>query len=143
MSPKLSEINIQKSRYLKVADLAEATGKPWAVATLPVVIESAEIGEYPGEAGAAPETGYFVYFKGHPKPFGMNLTCRRVLEGIVGSDAEWNTASLAGISLILYAEPTSMGAGLRIRFNDAASKSGGDPIRDEEPPPHDDADAPF
>ena len=139
--PKLSEINVQKSRYFKTADLTEATGKGWAVSQLPVVIESAELGEYPADGNEAPEPAYLVYFKGYPKPFGLNLTCRRVLEGIVGSDAEWDTASLAGVSLILYAEQTSMGTGLRIRFND--TKSGGDPIRDESPPPHTDADAPF
>ena len=150
MSPKLSDINVNKSRFFKVNDLTEATGKGWAVSQLPVVIESAEVSEYPSDGNDPPEPAYLVTFKGHLKPFGLNLTNRRVLEGIVGSDAEWDTASLAGISLILYAEATSMGNGLRIRYNDAAAKVGNDPIRDDEPagdepPPHtdDDSDLPF
>ena len=151
MGKTMAEINVQKSRYFKVADLLKATGKPWALAQLPVVVESAEMGEYPGDGDSPAEDAFFIYFKGHEKPLGCNLTNRKVLQGIVGDDAEWTTASLRGVSLIVYAESTSMGTGIRVRYNDAASKAGGDPIRDEEPssvsedvpPPDDDDEPPF
>jgi nitroreductase len=154
--PKMSEINVQKSRYFKVADLTEATGQPWAKAQLPVVIESAEIGEYPSDDGKPAEDAFFIYFKGHEKPLGCNLTNRKVLAGIVGNDAEWDTETLAGTHLIVYAEATSMGTGVRLRYDaDADSKRldeeheqrqrqpkvGNDPVHDDEPPPHTDADA--
>ena len=144
MGKTMAELNVQKSRFFKVADLLEATGKTWALAQLPVVVKSAEIGEYPGDGNSPAEDAYFIYFEGHEKPLGCNLTNRKVLQGICGDDAEWDTKSLKGVSLIVYAESTSMGTGVRIRYNDAASKAGGDPIRDEEPPPHtDDDDVPF
>jgi len=142
MTKTLSELNVQKSRYLKVADLVAETGQPWAKAQLPVEIESAEVGEYPGDGNSPPEDAYLVYFIGHPKPFGMNLTCRKVLQGIVGDDAQWRTEDLAGVKLILFAEGTSMGEGLRIRYNAEAAAPTGDPVRDEEPPPPTDGDSP-
>ncbi len=149
MSPKMSEINVQKSRYFKVADLVEAAGQPWARAELPVEIESAEIGEYPAEQGSVAEDAYLIHLRGHAKPLGCNLTNRKVLAGIVGDDAEWDTASLAGTRLIVYAESTSMGEGIRIRYDSSGTQQAppapaSDPMRDEEPPPPTDGDySPF
>ncbi len=138
--PKMSEINVQKSRYFKVADLVEATGKPWARAQLPVTVESAEIGEYPGDGDTAAQDAYLIKFVGYEKPLGCNLTNRKVLAGIVG-DVEWDSAGLAGANLIVYAESTSMGEGIRIRYNAAAdTPAKGDPVHDSEPPPPGDGD---
>ena len=135
MGKTMAELNVQKSRYLKVHDLVEMTGKPWAKAQLPVEIESAEISEYPSQDSKPAEDAFLVHFVGINKPFGLNLTCRKVLQGIVGDDAEWRTEDLAGVKLILFAEGTSMGEGLRIRYNAEASKSqGDDPVLNEEPP---------
>ena len=135
--PKMSEINVQKSRWFKVSDLTEATGQPWAKAQLPVEIESAEIGEYPKDENGVTEDAFIIRFVGHEKPLGCNLTNRKVLAGIVGDEAEWDTPSLAGTRLIVYAESTSMGTGIRLRYDNSASqpapKVGNDPIHDDEP----------
>ena len=142
MAPKMSDINVAKSRYYKVADLVEATGQPWAKAQLPVVIESAEISEYPAGDNGIAEDAFLIYFKNHVKPLGCNLTIRKVLQGIVGN-VEWDTENLAGVPLVLYAESTSMGEGVRVRYNQPTSKSGGDPVHDDAPPPSDDDNIPF
>ena len=156
--PKMSEINVQKSRWFKVSDLMEATGQPWAKAQLPVEIESAEIGEYPKDENGVTEDAFIIRFVGHEKPLGCNLTNRKVLAGIVGNNAEWDTPSLAGTRLIVYAESTSMGEGIRLRYDNSAeanptrqTKFGNDPIHDDEPasvgedvpPPGDGDEIPF
>jgi hypothetical protein len=134
MGKTMAELNVQKSRYLKVADLVTATNQPWAKAQMPVEIVSAEIGEYPGDGNSPPEDAYLVYFDEFPKPFGMNLTCRKVIQGICGDEAQWRSEDLAGVKLILFAEGTSMGEGLRIRYNAEAAAED----RDQDAPPVDD-----
>ena len=143
MGKTMAELNVQKSRFFKVADLLEATKKPWALAQLPVVVKSAEIGEYPGDGNSPAEDAYFIYFEGHEKPLGCNLTNRKVLQGICGDDAEWDTKSLKGVSLIVYAESTSMGTGIRIRYNQPSAKSEPSSVSEDVPPPDDDDDIPF
>jgi hypothetical protein len=138
MGKTMAELNVGKSRYLKVGDLVNKTGEPWAKAEMAVVVVSAEISEYPSQDGKPPEDAFLVYFDEFAKPFGMNLTCRKVIQGICGDEAQWRTEDLAGVRLILFAEGTSMGEGLRIRYNsEAAAES-----RDQDAPPVDD-DTPF
>jgi len=139
--PRMSEINIQKSNYFKIADLETATGKPWGQSNLIVTVESASLGEYPSQDGKEPEAAFFLKFVGHDKPLGCNLTNRKTIEGIVG-DVEWDTAALGGLQLQVYGEYTSMGPGLRVRFHQPGSEqaapvpnnAGGDPVLDESPP---------
>lgn len=144
--PKMSEINVNKSKYFKVNDLVEATGKPWARAQLSVEVESAEIGEYPAEGDKPAEDSYCIKFRNHTKQLGCNLTNRKVLQGIVG-DVEWNSENLAGTRLIVYAESTSMGEGVRIRYDATGETPGqGDTAgesRDADAPPADDDNIPF
>ena len=144
--PTMSEINVQKSKYFKIKDLEEATGKPWGQSNLVVTVAKAWVDEYPAEGGNEPEPAYLLEFAGFSKPFGCNLTNRKTIEGIMG-DVEWNTDPLAGLKLQLYAEYTQMGPGLRVRFHqetppvEADAPTGGDPVHDDEPPPLTDADS--
>ncbi len=144
--PRMSEINVQKSNYFKVKDLEEATGKPWGQSNFVVTVVKAWIDEYPAENGKDPEPAYLLELAGFAKPFGCNLTNRKTIEGIVG-DVEWDTGALGGLTLQMYAEYTQMGTGLRVRFHqetppvETAQAPGGDPVRDEEPPPLTDADS--
>ncbi len=136
--PRMSEINVQKSKYFKIPDLVEATGEPWGKSNLVVMVIRAWIDEYPSQDGNEPEPAYLLEFKGFEKPFGCNLTNRKTIEGIVG-DVEWDSPALAGLLLQLYAEHTQMGPGLRVRFHqetapvEATPATGGDPVHDEEP----------
>jgi hypothetical protein len=120
----MSDINVTKSNYFKVADLVQAAGKPWAVAQIAVEVESAEIGEYPADANGPAQDSFCIKFRGHEKPLGCNLTNRRTLAGIVGQDAEWSTAALAGTRLIVFAVSTEKGEGIRVRF-DASGETPG------------------
>jgi hypothetical protein len=122
---KMSEINVQKSKYFKIVDLEKATGLPWGKSNLTVEVERASIGEYPAEDGKEPEQSFLLEFIGHEKPMGMNLTNRKTIQGIVG-DVEWDTPALAGLELQVYAEYTSMGPGLRVRFQHAEPPAVGD-----------------
>ena len=140
--PRMSEINVQKSNYFKIVDLETATGKPWGQSNLVVEIESASLGEYPSQDGKPAEDAFFLKFVGHEKPLGCNLTNRKTIEAIVG-DVEWDTASLGGVKLQVYAEYTSMGPGIRVRFHQPGSEEsapvpnnagGDDPVLNEEPP---------
>ena len=118
----MGEINKPKSKYFKVGDLVEITGQPWAKANLPVEVESAEIGEYPADDKTGViEDAFLIHLRGYDKPLGCNLTNRKVLQGIVG-DVEWNTENLAGTRLVIYAESTSMGEGIRIRYDADGTK---------------------
>ncbi len=143
--PTMSQINVKKSKYWKVKELEEATGLPWGKSNLVVTVARAWVDEYPAEDGNEPEPAFLLELEGHSKPLGCNLTNRKTIEGIVG-DVEWDTVPLAGLKLQLYAEYTQMGPGLRVRFHqetpsvETAQAPGGDPVRDEEPPPPTDAD---
>ena len=118
--PKMSEINVKNSRYFKTKDLEILTGKPWAVAQAIVTVDRAEIGEYAGDAGEPAEPSYLLYFEEYPsKPLGCNWTNRTHLQGIVG-DVEWDTENLRGTRLVVFAEQTSLGAGIRIRSSHGA-----------------------
>jgi len=145
--PRMSEINVTKSNYFKVPDLVQAAGKPWARAQLAVEIESAEIGEYPAEGDKPAEDSFCITFRGYDKPLGCNLTNRKVLQGIVG-DVEWTTGNLKGTRLIVYAESTSMGEGIRVRFDASGETPGqgdvaGESRDGEATPPGDGDEIPF
>jgi hypothetical protein len=111
---RMSEINVKKSASFKTSDLMEITGQPWATAQLIVTVTGASVGEYPADDGKQPEPAYNLHMAGIDKPLGCNLTNREMLQSMVG-DVEWNTASLSGIRLCLFATSTQMGPGLRLR----------------------------
>ena len=143
--PRMREINVKRSRYFKVADLLSLTGETaWAKAQLNAVIESASIGKYNDEDT---DDAYFIKFQGIEKPLGSNLTIREFLAGMVGDDAEWDTATLAGTPVCIYAEGTSMGPGVRLRAQAPANVSPAanvqPPAGEEPPPPTDEDDIPF
>lgn len=138
--PRMSQINIKKSKYFKIKELEEATGESWGKAFLIVTVEQATVEEYPAEDGKEPEPAFLLHFAGHAKPLGCNLTNRKTIQGIMG-DVEWDTAALAGMQLQLYAVSTERGAGIRVQYcNELAAASvpaaptGGDPVHDSEPP---------
>ncbi len=136
--PRMSEINIQKSKYFKIKDLEDATGKPWAQSNLVVTVVKAWVDEYPPEDGKEPEPAYLLELAGFAKPLGCNLTNRKAIEDILG-DVEWDASALAGLKLQMYAERTQMGPGLRVRFHqdtppvEAPLPTSGDPVHDEGP----------
>ena len=112
--PKMSDINEKNSRFFKMRELEEITGKPWQAAQAILTVASAYVDEYPSVDGKPGDVGYFLTFAGQEKPLGVNWTNRVTLENMVG-DVEWETATLAGLRLLIYAEQTSMGPGIRIR----------------------------
>jgi len=144
--PKMSEINVKKSKYFKVKDLLDATGETaWARAQLNAVIESAYVDKYDEKDD---DDAYFVTFSGVNKPLGCNLTIREFLAGMVGDDAEWDSSSLSGTPVCIYAEGTSMGPGVRLRAQAPASVSpaanaSAAHANEQTPPPSDDDDIPF
>jgi len=147
--PKMRDINVKKSKYFKVADLLNYTGETaWARAQLNAVIESAYTGKYNDEDE---DDAYFVEFRGVGKPLGCNLTIREFLAGMVGDDAEWDSAALGGLNVCIYAEHTSMGPGVRLRAQAPANVSPATPAPAqppaqselEPPPPTDEDQIPF
>jgi len=93
----MSEITKSESTYFKVEDLAHE----WES----MVIRATGMSKY--EDG---QPSYDLYFYEHPKPLGLNITNRRMLESIVG-DVDFSTAALHGLRLELFKEWTQDRAG--------------------------------
>jgi len=115
MARRMSEINKKTGKYFKTPDLEELTGRPWQTARINVTITRAYEGAYAASSNGPEEPAFFIELAGIAKPMGVNYTNRCVLEQMLGSDAEWDSAWLAGLRLTISAHMTNNGkVGLKL-----------------------------
>ena len=104
---RMSEMTKSESAWLKVEDVLELTAQ--------VVCRAAGYGKY-GNG----DPSFDLYFYEFQKPLGLNLTNRRMLQSIIGENAEFASETVHGLRLELWKEHTQNKdgnpcLGLRIR----------------------------